>query len=412
LLTELQRAEPDVIMKLHLRAADWYESNGSPAMAVEHLLNTTERDRCIQSVTALALRTYKAGQISTVQRWLSALGDAAIESYPPLAVLAGWITALGGRAADAQRWAGIVDAASFDLAPQDGSASFKSGRAMWRAFMCAAGPEQMMIDASYALAEEPAWSPWRDNALAIAGEAQLLVGDVGQAAALFRESSLLAAANSNTDSLVVSEAELALLAMDRAEWVEAGEHLELALDEMDEHGLHDYATCILAFAASARLAVHNGDLDEARRQATQAMRARTSLTFVLSYLAVRVRLQLAKVYWALAEQTTAHHLLREIDDILLHRPALGALVDQVSEFRRLVTSGARSEAGGGSPLTPAELRVLPYLQTHLRFRDIGERLFVSQNTVRSQVASIYRKLGVTSRNDAVEQALALGLLGS
>ncbi len=64
-------------MKLHLRAADWYESNGSPAMALEHLLNTTERERCVQLVTELILPTYSAGQMSTVQRWLSALGDVA-----------------------------------------------------------------------------------------------------------------------------------------------------------------------------------------------------------------------------------------------------------------------------------------------------------------------------------------------
>ena len=38
LLGELRRVEPDIVMKLHLRAADWYESNGSPAMALEHLL--------------------------------------------------------------------------------------------------------------------------------------------------------------------------------------------------------------------------------------------------------------------------------------------------------------------------------------------------------------------------------------
>ena len=77
------RVEPDVIAKLHLRAADWYESNGSPAMAVEHLLNTTERDRCVQLVTALVLPTYQAGQMSTVQRWLAALGDAADRAVSP-----------------------------------------------------------------------------------------------------------------------------------------------------------------------------------------------------------------------------------------------------------------------------------------------------------------------------------------
>jgi LuxR family maltose regulon positive regulatory protein len=56
--------------------------------------------------------------------------------------------------------------------------------------------------------------------------------------------------------------------------------------------------------------------------------------------------------------------------------------------------------------------LLPYLQTHLTIREIAERLFVSRNTVNSEVSSIYRKLGVSSRNGAVEQATAVGLLGA
>ena len=96
---------------------------------------------------------------------------------------------------------------------------------------------------------------------------------------------------------------------------------------------------------------------------------------------------------------------------MLHRPDLGALVDEVSELRK-ITSSPQLGATGGSPLTPAELRLLPYLQTHLTIREIGERLFVSRNTVSSEVGSIYRKLGVSSRNDAVQQATAIGLLGA
>ena len=201
LLGELRRVEPEVVMKLHLRAADWYESQGSPATALEHLLNTTERDRCVQLVTALVLPTYQAGQISTVQRWLSALGDSAIEDYPPLAVLAGYIAVFTGQTAEAQRWAAVVDAASFDLAPADGTASFDSARAMFRAVVCAEGPEQMMIDASIGVAQEPPWSVWRDTALCFSAEAHLLAGDVDQAAALFAEASTLAVAQSNTDSV-------------------------------------------------------------------------------------------------------------------------------------------------------------------------------------------------------------------
>ena len=411
LLGELRRVEPDIVMKLHLRAADWYESNGSPSMAVEHLLQTTERDRSARLVTTLVLPTYQAGQMSTVQRWVSLLGDDVIEGYPPLAVLTGWIAALTGQTAEAQRWAAILDAASFNLVPADGSASFDSARAMLRAFMCAAGPEQAMSDASLAIAAEPPWSVWRDQALCAYGEAHLLAGDVDRAEAVFAESSAVATVNGNADMHILSEFELALLAMDQDRWPEAAEHVEVALAAIDEHRMYDYVAGLVGFVGAARLAVHQGDLDQARHQLARAMRARPSCTFALPFLAVRARLQLAKVYWSLADHTTAHHLLREIDDVLLHRPALGVLVDQVEELRRMLTSGAPGGATGGSPLTPAELRLLPYLQTHLSLREVADRLYVSRNTVNTQVGAIYRKLGASSRSEAVEQATAIGLLG-
>jgi LuxR family maltose regulon positive regulatory protein len=411
LLGELRRVEPAVITKLHLRAADWYEANGSPVLALEHLLDTTDRDRCVQLVTALVLPTYQAGQIPTAQRWLSALGDSAIEGYPPLAVLAGWIAALTGQTAEAQRWAAVLDAASFDLVPVDGTASFDSGRAMLRAAMCAAGPEQAMADARLAVAQEQPWSVWRDQALYLYAVAHLLTGDADRAGPLFAESVAAAARNSNADVLVLSESELALLAMDRGRWAEAAERLERALAAVDEHRMYDYVTSVLAFAGAARLAVHRGDLNEADRELTRAMRARPSCTIALPFHAVRVRLQLAKVFWAIADHATARHLLHEIDDILLHRPRLGALVEEVSEFRGMLTSSAQTRVSGESPLTPAELRLLPYLQTYLTIREIAERLFLSRNTVNSEIGSIYRKLGVSSRSGAVQQATTIGLLG-
>jgi LuxR family transcriptional regulator, maltose regulon positive regulatory protein len=410
LLGELRREEPDVIPKLHLRAADWYEANGSPALAVEHLLHTNERDRCVKLAAALMLEIHNLGQMATLERWLSALGDAAIEAYPPLAVLAGWIATLAGHTTDAQRWATIIDALSFDQVPVDGTASFDSARAMLRSIMCSTGAEQAMRDGLFAVAAEPPWSAWRDQALVICGEARLLIGDTDGARAQFAESAELSAA-APTDAFVLSEAELAVLAMDLGQWTAAAEHVELALEAIDAQRMHDYPTSVLAFAGAARLAVHRGDLPEASRQLTRAMRARPTSTFVLPGMALRARLQLAKVYCAIADHTTARHLLREIDDILLHRPDLGVLAEEVAQLREIVASSAQSAASGGPPLTPAELRLLPYMQTHLTFREIGERLFISRNTVSSEVSSIYRKLGVSSRHDAVQQATAIGLIG-
>ena len=62
------------------------------------------------------------------------------------------------------------------------------------------------------------------------------------------------------------------------------------------------------------------------------------------------------------------------------------------------------------PLSPAEVRVLRYLPTHLSFGEIGEALFVSRNTVKSHAMAIYRKLGVTSRSAAVRAAVDAGLI--
>jgi LuxR family transcriptional regulator, maltose regulon positive regulatory protein len=411
LLGELRRGEPELTMTLHERAADWYEANGSPALALEHLLRTTDRDRSVRLATALALPTYNTGHISTVQRWMRAIGDVNIERFPPLAVYRCWEAVLIGDAAGAEEWAAILDASSFEGAPLDGSASFESGRAILRAAMCASGPEPMMADAAFAVAQEPAWSPWRAEALWVLGEAHLLAGRLDEARAVLAEASDAATTMGNADTIVICESELALLDTDRGQWPEAAGRLERALATIDEHRLHDYVTSLLAFAAATRLAVHRGDLTEARRLLTRAMRARPSATYAFPFVAVRLRLQLAKVCFSIAEMVTARQLLREIDDILTHRPALGTLTGEVDEFRRVLESGP-AEVTGRSPLTPAELRLLPYLQTHLTASGIAERLFVSSHTVKAEVKSIYRKLGVSSRNDAVRKATAIGLLGA
>jgi len=269
----------------------------------------------------------------------------------------------------------------------------------------------MGTDASFAVANEPPWSPWRGTALLMDAEAILLVGDRDRAAELFEETCSASGTLDNADNIALSKSELAVLAMDGGRWAEASQYLEYALSLIEDLRLDDYAVSVLTFAAAARLALHRGDHQEVTRQLARAMRARQFCTFVLPWLAVRARLQLAKVYAAIGDQASTHHLLREIDGILLHRPAMGTLVDEVSELRGVLTSSADVNMAGPTPLSPAELRLLPYLQTHLTFREIGNRLFVSRNTVSSEVGSIYRKLGVSSRSDAVQHATTVGLLG-
>jgi LuxR family maltose regulon positive regulatory protein len=408
---ELDRTEPGIIMTLHQRAASWYEASGSPSLALDHLLHTTDWDRSVRLAAGLANPTYKAGQVQTNLRWYEAIGDAKIEGYPPLAVQRCWDAIYTGDPAGAERWAAVVEAASFDEAPADGSASFDSARAMLQAGLCARGPERMMADAAISIAQEPAWSPFRPVVLWLLGEAHLLAGNFGEARGVLIEASTATATADNAETIAICDTEVALLAMDRGQWQEAAGRLKRPLATIDTYRLHDYMSCLLAFAAAARLSVHHGDLGEAHRQLARAMRARPSATYAMPFVAVRLRLQLAKVYLALADLATARQLLREVDDILTHRPALGALAGETEEFRQVLASSATAPATGRPPLTPAELQLLPYLQTHLSARGIAERLFVSQPTVKTHMYSIYRKLGVSTRDEAVQAATAIGLLG-
>ena len=410
LLGELRcRVSEAEIEKLHLTAADWYEANGSAALAVEHLLETTERDRSLQLVSSLSTQMLQAGDLATLQQWFGILGDANIERYPPLAVNVAWGAILTGDAVRAERWATFLNSVSFGPVPTDGTASFASGRAMLRAAMCADGPEAMSSDAAIAVTQEPVWGVCRDTALWLRAEAHLLGGRLQEADDLFAAACDAGGRLHHPSSIIVSRSEMALLAMDRGDWQAAATSLDLALSVMAENRLQDSLMSVLVYAGAARLALYRGDLTATRRDLTRAMRVRPFATHAMPCLAVRLRIELARVNVALADRTAARHLLREIDDILSRRPALGVLVEQANGLRCLLSSSSVGSSGP-SPLTSAELRLLPYLQTHLTLGAIAERLYVSRNTVSSQVTSIYRKLGVSSRREAVARAAANGLL--
>ena len=91
---------------------------------------------------------------------------------------------------------------------------------------------------------------------------------------------------------------------------------------------------------------------------------------------------------------------------------MGSLAEDARELHERVAASSGPDGAWAMSLTGAELRLLPYLATHLMFPEIATRLFVSRNTVKSEAVSIYRKLGVSSRSEAIERAVEVGLLES
>jgi LuxR family maltose regulon positive regulatory protein len=123
---------------------------------------------------------------------------------------------------------------------------------------------------------------------------------------------------------------------------------------------------------------------------------------------VQALLELARVYLGLGDSGGADAVLRQAEEVLAHRPDLGVLPGQAAALRAHLDQ-ILDDTVGASALTAAELRLVPLLPTHLSLGQIAERLHVSHSTVKTQTNSIYRKLRVSSRGDAVIRSRELGL---
>jgi LuxR family transcriptional regulator, maltose regulon positive regulatory protein len=127
-------------------------------------------------------------------------------------------------------------------------------------------------------------------------------------------------------------------------------------------------------------------------------------------MAVEVGLELTRAHLALAEAAAARTVLAETELVLELRPDLGSLVEEARELRDRVAASSAPAGAWAMSLTAAELRLLPYLATHLTFPEIADRLFISRNTAKTEAVAIYRKFGVSSRSQAIERAIEVGLV--
>ena len=168
-------------------------------------------------------------------------------------------------------------------------------------------------------------------------------------------------------------------------------------------------TSVVVYAAATRVAIHHGKLDQAEQDLARAEQLRPQATHALPYYAVQARLELIRAYLALTDVAAAQTVFREVDELLRWRPDLGILRDQANQLRAQLDR-LRGDLIGMTSLTTAELRLFPLLATHLTFREMGQQLYVSQHTVKSQALSIYRKLGVSTRGQAVQRVQEIGLL--
>ena len=410
LLAELESREPGIVPVLHRRAARWCLQNDLPEEALDYYIAAGDADAAAGLMGLLMVPTYWQGRAATVQRWFRWLEDrGAIGRHPLVAVLAGILAALTGQA-EAERWADVVDRWQRGDAARTDDPLAEAWAAVLRAMLCRHGVERMRADADEAVrrfAEEGAVAPV--SAL-LQGMARVLCGDPGGGDASLQDGVSIGEKGGAPEILPLALSERSLLAMTRGEWDQA-ETLASQARAALRRGRMEYSYAApLVHAAQARAAMHRGDTAAASQELAAAQRMRPSLTYALPHLAVQARIELARVHLVLGDLAGARTLMREIDELLARRPDLGPLTSQAGELRARLAEGRGAQAGSASTLTAAEMRLLPLMATHLSFPEIARQLFLSPNTIKSQAYSIYRKLGSSTRSQAVDRSRELGLL--
>ena len=410
LLNRLQHRNPELVLDVQRRASDWCHENDLLEESIGYAIAAGDAERVARRLTHIASPMWAAGRAVTVERWFEWLdAHGSPDPYAPAAVQWAWIRALTGHPADAERWADAAERASFDETLPDGSPSIASWLALLRSLLCRDGIDQMAIDARTALEGLSNGSQLRATAVLLLGISQSLAGDAEAADASMEDAAELGDRYGAAPTVSAALAERSVLAMERGDWGDARTYAHEARKVVEDGGLQDYMTSILTYATAARVALHEGDVAQAKRDLARAHRLRPLTSRAAPHLAVQASLELARAHLTLADPAAARLLLREVGDLLRRRPDLGVLTQETEELRiqlRAVSGGTP----GASTLTTAELKLLPFLPTYFSFRQIGEQMHLSPHTVKTQAISVYRKLGVTSRGEAIERAIALGLL--
>ena len=407
LLAELERLQPDLLPVLRRRAADWSQRNDLPEEALEYAVAAGDVDTVSRLVQSLGLPAYRPGRVATLQQWYQWLDErGGMARHPAVAAQAALIAADTGRPAEAERWADMADRWQYQDAARADDPVAEAWAAVARAVLCRRGVKQMSADADEAVQKLAAANIVAPVAALYQGIARILSGDPDDGDAYLKDTVSVAEQVGAHEILALALGERSLLAMARDDWSQAEALAGQAGAALRRIGMENLFAC----AVQARAAMHWGDVPAVRQQLVSAQRLRSVLTYATPHLAVQARIELTRVHLALADLAGARTLMREIDELLKRLPDLGTLVDEARALRAQLSADHAPSIPGASSLTGAELRVLPMLATHLSFPEIGAELFLSPHTVKSQAMSIYRKLGASSRSQAVAWSREAGLL--
>ena len=402
---ELHRREPELEERLERRASDWYAEHEQFDEAIDHAIAAGDDQRAGELIWALAGPLVAAGDRGAVREWLDRFSDDKIAGSPQLALCAAHLYMALGEGELGLHWASVAHEGFDDEALED--PDLQADLLMLRATLPQEGIAQMGRDATRAAELHAPENPWRGISCFYAGAACHLGGDLPKARELLEEGARRGAANAPLVQ-VLCLTQLTMLHLDRDDLEAALRVSAQAREQLQRFELGTYPVMAFTLAASSLMRSRQGRIEEAVADRKQSLELLEHLAGFPDWYVAETRIFLARASLYLDDKAAASALLDDaaiVADRIDDAPALQRWLSETQAWESSAPGG-----NGRVMLTPAELRTLQFLPSHLSFREIAEESFVSANTVKTQAQAIYRKLDASSRAQAVDHAREHGLL--
>ncbi len=265
-----------------------------------------------------------------------------------------------------------------------------------RATLGTRGATQMLEDGRSLIESElPARTRWLLGGYRCVGAAHLLLGDLDEAINALDQALVLSEANPRVRYVrMYCLGLMALVHADRGDMVRAERYAREAEELLP--GLESNAQRLPVIVANAVNAANAGDGTTAAAAVAEA-REMMQTARAVPLLEAELSLRCAQVAHRIGDDDTAETLAsdaqlacRRVEDPGTIPTRLNALHERMVGAHALLAL-----------LSPAEMRVLRQLATHRTLQEIADHLYVTRPTVKTHVAAIYSKLGVSTRAEAV-----------
>jgi LuxR family maltose regulon positive regulatory protein len=408
LAAELRRRDPREGAALHARASAWYRDRGDFDRAVPHAIDSEDLPVAAELIWTQTANYASVGREATLERWLSRFTAPQVDGSVPLCLTRATIGMTAGNGTEVEYWTtqalALLDSGATPVA--EAEALRLATQTIRAAGSAREGVVRMGADAATAYKTLPEDAPWRVLCRFVEGASLQLTGDRAGARHALEDGIRRGAVRVPTVHALCL-VQLALVELDEGDTAEASRLTAAALERTEINAMADQPTMALTFGVGALVCARVGDSAAASRHAKRATRLLGVLNEISPWYEAEARIVIARALAQLDDVAGARAQLADAGRRLRQTPDAVVLREWLEEAWKEADTATVADRW---PLTPAELRLLHKLPTHLSFREIAEESFVSANTVKTQARSIYRKLGVSSRAEAVACARTAGLL--